>query len=137
MKQAVAHYRQSSNNGSFLLKFNNNNNNKSCEPAHWIKVIAAKLNGMSLIPRTHKMEGEVTPASYTLAFMYMLGHVHTCAYRQPQQKPINPCKSNDLVPGYICRKAMKSRKRNQSEIQTLRHRTTLPIPHPFYNFITA
>lgn len=74
--EAVVHYRQSSNNGSFLLKFNNNNNNKPCEPAHWIKVITAKLNGMSLIPRTHKMEGELTPASYILTFMYMLGHAH-------------------------------------------------------------
>ena len=83
--------------GHFLLKFNNNN--KSCETAHWIKVITAKPNGMSLIPRNHKIEGEVTPASYTLTFMYMLGHVHTCTYRQPQQKPINPCKSNDLVTG--------------------------------------
>lgn len=99
--EAVARSKQSSNNGSFLLKFNNNNNNnnKSDETAHWIKVITAKSNGMSLIPRTHKMEGEVTPASYTLTFMCMLGHVHTCTDRQSQQKSINPWKRNGLVPG--------------------------------------
>jgi len=50
---------------------------RACKMARWGRTLAAKLDGLSLIPPTHGRRRELTPGNCPLTFVYTLWHGHT------------------------------------------------------------
>lgn len=42
-----------------------------------VKILAARFNNLSLMPRTQTVDRELTPTSYSLTSIHALWHLHT------------------------------------------------------------
>lgn len=78
--------------GSMKSCLNNNNTwgNGASKMSQWVKGPTAEPNGMSLIPKKHRVEGKIHPSELSLGLhMFALAHtscVHPCTYTKAHNK---------------------------------------------------